>query len=74
MSFTASGSCSVSGITVTITGAGTCTITAHQPGNANYAAATDIPQTLTIDKVGWLFTFTGAAYNLCRLRNLMART
>jgi len=27
-----------------------------------------------IDKVGWLFTFAGAAYNLCRLRNLMART
>src|ERR1700691_2047698 len=26
-----------------------------------------------IDKVGGLFTFTGAAYNLCRLRNLMAR-
>ena len=26
-----------------------------------------------IDKVGWLFTFTGAAYNLCRLRNLTAR-
>ena len=26
-----------------------------------------------IDKVGWLFTFTGAAYKLCRLRNLMAR-
>jgi transposase len=22
------------------------------------------------EKVGWLFTFTGAAYNLCRLRNL----
>jgi len=27
-----------------------------------------------MDKVGWLFTFTGAAYNLCRLRNLMATT
>ena len=27
-----------------------------------------------IDKFGWLFTFTGAAYNLCRLRNLMAGT
>jgi Transposase DDE domain len=27
-----------------------------------------------IDRVGWLFTFTGAAYNLCRLRNLMGRT
>src|SRR6266849_1694663 len=26
-----------------------------------------------IEKVGWLFTFTGAAYNHCRLRNLMAR-
>src|SRR6476620_541046 len=26
-----------------------------------------------IDKVGWLFTFTGAAYNLCRLRNLTAQ-
>jgi hypothetical protein len=26
-----------------------------------------------IDKVGWLFTFTGAAYNLCRFRNLMAQ-
>src|ERR1700745_2083712 len=26
-----------------------------------------------IDKVGWLFTFTGAAYNLCRLRKLIAR-
>jgi Transposase DDE domain len=25
-----------------------------------------------IDKVGWLFTFTGAAYNLHRSRNLMA--
>lgn len=24
-----------------------------------------------IEKVGWLFTFTGAAYNLCRLRKLM---
>ena len=27
-----------------------------------------------IAKVGWLFNFTGAAYNLCRLRKLMART
>jgi hypothetical protein len=26
-----------------------------------------------IAEVGWLFTFTGAAYNLCRLRNLMVR-
>jgi len=26
-----------------------------------------------MDKVGWLFTFTRAAYNLCRWQNLMAR-
>ena len=26
-----------------------------------------------IDKVGWLFTFTGAVYNLCGLRNLKAQ-
>jgi hypothetical protein len=26
-----------------------------------------------IEKVGWLFIFTGATYNLSRLRNLMAR-
>src|SRR5437899_1006622 len=26
-----------------------------------------------LEKVGWLFTFTGAAYNLCRLRNLQVQ-
>lgn len=41
-------------------GAGTCCIRGHSNVRG-------------IDKVGWLFTFTGAAYNLCRLRNLMAR-
>jgi Transposase DDE domain len=25
-----------------------------------------------LDKVGWLLTFTGSAYNLCRLRRMMA--
>ncbi|WP_219928742.1 YDG domain-containing protein [Flavobacterium pallidum] len=38
----------VSGSTVTITGAGTTTITATQAGNANYSAATPVPQTLTV--------------------------
>jgi N-acetylneuraminic acid mutarotase len=46
--FTASGSCTVSGNTVTITASGTCTITASQAGNANYNAATPVPQTFTI--------------------------
>jgi hypothetical protein len=61
VTYTASGSCSVSGITVTITGAGTCTITADQPGNANYVAATDIPQVLTIVKATPIVTWATPA-------------
>ena len=47
----------ISGNTVTIIGAGTTTITASQAGNATYAAATDIAQTLTINKAGQTITF-----------------
>ena len=38
------------GHTIRIVGAGTCTITASQPGNAVYAAAPDITATLTVKK------------------------
>jgi hypothetical protein len=38
----------ISGSTVTIVGAGTTTITASQAGNANYNAAADVTQTLTV--------------------------
>jgi IS5 family transposase len=27
-----------------------------------------------VDRVGWMFTFTAAAYNLVRIRNLLAAT
>ena len=40
----------VSSNTVTIVGAGTTTITASQAGNGNFAAATDVTQTLTVNK------------------------
>jgi probable HAF family extracellular repeat protein len=40
----------VVGTTVTIIGAGTTTITASQAGNGTYNPATDVPQTLTVDK------------------------
>jgi hypothetical protein len=36
--------CTISGAAVTLVGLGTCTITATQPGDANYAAATPVPQ------------------------------
>ncbi|HAS39923.1 MAG TPA: hypothetical protein DCS93_05560, partial [Microscillaceae bacterium] len=38
----------ISGSTVTIVGIGTTTITASQPGNANYNAAADVTQDLTV--------------------------
>ena len=52
----------VSGSGVTIVGAGTTTITAAQAGNANYAAATSVPQTLTVLSTiaGWNFTGWGS--------------
>ena len=40
--------CFVSGTTVTILAAGTCTITATQPGNANYAAAAPVTNSFTV--------------------------
>ncbi|MBI3970524.1 MAG: pilus assembly protein [Chloroflexi bacterium] len=48
LSFSASGDCTISGTTVTLTGAGSCTVTASQPGDANYNAAPDVAQSFTI--------------------------
>jgi hypothetical protein len=41
-------SCTVSGTFVTITSAGSCTITAHQGGDSSYNAAPDVSQSFTI--------------------------
>jgi hypothetical protein len=51
----------VSGSTVTIVGAGTTTITAKQTGNNNYNPATDVPQSLTVNKASQSITFTTLA-------------
>jgi hypothetical protein len=50
VSFTSStpGVCTVSGSTVAIVSPGTCSITASQPGNANYSAAANVTQGLTV--------------------------
>ncbi len=42
------GICTVSGSTVTVLAAGTCSITAAQPGNANYAAAPPVTQSFSV--------------------------
>ena len=53
VTFTVSGACTNSGAngaTVTLTGVGSCTVTAHQRGNVFYNAAPDVPQTFSIAK------------------------
>jgi hypothetical protein len=49
VSYTATGDCGVLGTSVTITAAGTCTITAHQAGNDDYTAAEDVSQSFEIN-------------------------
>lgn len=48
-STTSTGVCTVNGATVTPISSGTCSITASQPGNANYASATQVTQSFTIN-------------------------
>jgi hypothetical protein len=50
VSFTAVGGCTVSGSQVTITAAHSCTVSAHQPGDANYAAAPDVEHKFRVEK------------------------
>ena len=50
LSFTAGGQCTVAGNTVHLTGAGSCTITASQAGNADYNAAPDVQRSFNIGK------------------------
>jgi len=49
--------CTVSGITVHIVSAGTCTIAADQAGNALYFAAGAVTRTLTVNKAAQTVTF-----------------
>jgi Tol biopolymer transport system component len=49
VSFGATGACSVAGTLVTLAGAGTCTVTASQAGNANVDPAPDVPRTFAIE-------------------------
>ena len=46
---------------ITLTGAGTVTVTASQPGNPTYAAATDVTREITVSKQSQTIMFTLAA-------------
>ncbi len=52
-----SGPATISGSTVTVTGAGTVTIQASQAGNANYSAATPVSQSFTVSLAPQTITF-----------------
>jgi hypothetical protein len=52
--------CSVSGNTVTLLAAGTCTLTANQAGNDHYAAAAEVTQTISVDKAAQTVAFDAA--------------
>ena len=56
MTFSATGSCSVTASTVHLTGAGSCAITAAVAADSNYNAAANVLQPLTIDKALPLIT------------------
>jgi hypothetical protein len=57
VSFAAADNCTVSGNLVHLTGAGTCTITASQAGDATYAPAPDVSQTFAIGKASQTISF-----------------
>jgi subtilisin family serine protease len=50
VAFSAAGNCTASGATLHVTGAGSCTVTASQAGDANHAAAADVARSFAIAK------------------------
>jgi hypothetical protein len=53
--------CTVTGTTVSLVDIGTCSITANQPGNANYTAATSVTQSFTVAAGSQTITFAAPA-------------
>lgn len=61
---TTSGICTVSGSTVTLVSAGTCTIAANQTGNDNYNTATEVSGTITVTRLPVSFTGSTSGGNV----------
>jgi FtsP/CotA-like multicopper oxidase with cupredoxin domain len=60
VSFAAAGDCTVAGTLVSLTGVGSCTITASQAGNASWLPAPNVPQTFNINPAS-----SGTTVDLC---------
>ena len=62
VAFSASGSCTISGATYTMTsGTGTCSVIANQAGNGNYSAAPTLTQNVSLTPASQTITFTTKA-------------
>ena len=61
VTFTVSGTCSIASGVVSFTAAGTCTVKADQATNTNYAAATQVTQSITVGKGTQTISFTSTA-------------
>lgn len=59
--FTATGNCTIAGNVVTLTGGGSCTVTASQSGGASYLPATPVAQTFSIGVAAQTITFAALA-------------
>ena len=61
VTYTVTGPATVSGSTLSITGAGSVTVTASQAGNSDYAAATSVSQSFTVAKAALTVTANNAS-------------
>ncbi|MBO9522659.1 MAG: PxKF domain-containing protein [Nocardioidaceae bacterium] len=57
VSYTTTGPCTATGSSLSFDGAGSCSVTAHQAGNASYHAAPDVTRTFTIAQAPQTITF-----------------
>ncbi len=57
VSFSASGACTIAGNVVTLTGAGSCSVTASQDGDSSYNPAAPVTRTFNIAKADQSITF-----------------
>ncbi len=61
VSLATSGACTLAGLNLHLTGAGTCAINASQTGDANYNAAADVQRSFQIGKAAQTITFAALA-------------
>jgi hypothetical protein len=58
VTYSVTGPAKISGSTLTLTGAGTVVVTASQAGNANYLAANNVSQSISVGKAAQTISFT----------------